>query len=131
MTLTAVPARIPFRWSGSTAVRPRRVSLRGGGIAEWYNPVLQQAIALRTDILDTAVREHLDQDPVVQEFADQVTAFLGTWIPRFDAETRSYLTIAFGCTGGRHRSVYLTEHLAAHFRLLRPEGIFTYHRELE
>lgn len=80
---------------------------------------------------DPAVREHLDQDPVVQEFADQVTAFLGNWIPRFDAETRSYLTVAFGCTGGRHRSVYLAEHLAAHFRLLRPEGVFTYHRELE
>ncbi|MCM2355498.1 MAG: RNase adapter RapZ, partial [Arenimonas sp.] len=56
---------------------------------------------------DAAVREHLDQDPVVQEFVAHVQAFLENWVPRFEAETRSYLTIAFGCTGGRHRSVYL------------------------
>lgn len=80
---------------------------------------------------DAAVREHLDQDPVVQDFVAQVQAFLETWVPRFEAETRSYLTIAFGCTGGRHRSVYLAERLAAHCRAHGREGVLTFHRELE
>lgn len=80
---------------------------------------------------DAAVREHLDQDPVVQEFVAQVQAFLENWVPRFEAETRSYLTIAFGCTGGRHRSVYLAERLAAHCRSHGREGVLTFHRELE
>ena len=80
---------------------------------------------------DAAVREHLDQDPVVQDFVAQVQAFLDSWVPRFEAETRSYLTIAFGCTGGRHRSVYLAERLAAHCRSHGREGVLTFHRELE
>ncbi|KFN46796.1 hypothetical protein N790_08250 [Arenimonas malthae CC-JY-1] len=80
---------------------------------------------------DAAVREHLDQDPVVQEFVAHVQAFLENWVPRFEAETRSYLTIAFGCTGGRHRSVYLAERLAAHCRSHGREGVLTFHRELE
>jgi UPF0042 nucleotide-binding protein len=80
---------------------------------------------------DPAVREHLEQDPVVRAFAEQVTAFLDAWIPRFEAETRSYLTVAFGCTGGRHRSVYLAERLAAHYRDQGREGVLSFHRELE
>ena len=80
---------------------------------------------------DPAVREHLEQDPVVSAFAEQVTAFLDAWIPRFEAETRSYLTVAFGCTGGRHRSVYLAERLAAHYRDLGRDGVLSFHRELE
>lgn len=80
---------------------------------------------------DAAVREHLDQDPVVQDFVAQVQTFLDAWVPRFEAETRSYLTIAFGCTGGRHRSVYLAERLAAHCRAHGREGVLTFHRELE
>ncbi|GAB2496314.1 RNase adapter RapZ [Arenimonas alkanexedens] len=80
---------------------------------------------------DAAVREHLDQDAMVQEFRTQITDFLGTWVPRFEAETRSYLTVAFGCTGGRHRSVYLAESLAAHFRQQGREGVVVFHRELE
>ncbi len=80
---------------------------------------------------DPAVREHLEQDPVVRAYTEQVTTFLETWIPRFEAETRSYLTVAFGCTGGRHRSVYLAERLAAHFRDQGREGVLSFHRELE
>lgn len=80
---------------------------------------------------DAAVREYLQQDPQVQEFVAQVVAFLDTWVPRFEAGTRSYLTIAFGCTGGRHRSVYLAERLAAHFREQGREGVLSFHRELE
>lgn len=80
---------------------------------------------------DASVREYLEQDPQAQEFVAQVVAFLDTWVPRFEAGTRSYLTFAFGCTGGRHRSVYLAERLAAHFREQGREGVLTFHRELE
>lgn len=80
---------------------------------------------------DVAVREHLDLQENVREYVLQVASFLDTWLPRFESETRSYVTIAFGCTGGRHRSVYLAEKLAQHFRDLEREDVLTYHRELE
>ena len=83
------------------------------------------------DDVDAAVREHLDGEEGVREYVAQVTAFLDTWMPRFDADSRSYVTIAFGCTGGRHRSVYLAEKLAQHFREAGREDVLTYHRELE
>jgi UPF0042 nucleotide-binding protein len=80
---------------------------------------------------DAAVREHLDAQETVREYVAQVAAFLETWLPRFESETRSYLTLAFGCTGGRHRSVYLAEKLAQHFRERGRQDVLTYHRELE
>ena len=80
---------------------------------------------------DAAVREHLDADPKVREFLEQITGFLDAWVPRFESETRSYLTVAVGCTGGRHRSVYLAEALARHFRGAGREAVLTFHRELE
>jgi UPF0042 nucleotide-binding protein len=80
---------------------------------------------------DAAVREHLDQQLHVLEYVDQVATFLETWLPRFESGTRSYLTIAVGCTGGRHRSVYMAEKLAQHFRDRDREDVLTYHRELE
>ena len=80
---------------------------------------------------DVAVREHLDAQDTVREYVGQVEAFLDTWLPRFESESRSYVTIAFGCTGGRHRSVYLAEKLAQHFRDAGREDVLTFHRELE
>jgi UPF0042 nucleotide-binding protein len=80
---------------------------------------------------DPAVREYLDAQEAVGEYVAQVTSFLDLWLPRFESETRSYLTVAFGCTGGRHRSVYLAEKLAQHFRERGRQDVLTYHRELE
>jgi UPF0042 nucleotide-binding protein len=80
---------------------------------------------------DVAVREHLDAQDTVRDYVGQVEAFLDTWMPRFESESRSYVTIAFGCTGGRHRSVYLAEKLAQHFRDAGREDVLTFHRELE
>jgi UPF0042 nucleotide-binding protein len=80
---------------------------------------------------DPAVREYLDAQEAVREYVGQVASFLDTWLPRFESETRSYLTVGFGCTGGRHRSVYLAEKLAQHFRERGRQDVLTYHRELE
>jgi UPF0042 nucleotide-binding protein len=79
---------------------------------------------------DAAVRDYLDTQPIVAEYYADTARWLDTWLPRFEADDRSYVTIAIGCTGGRHRSVYLVEKLAAHYRALR-NGVLTFHRELE
>jgi UPF0042 nucleotide-binding protein len=80
---------------------------------------------------DQGVRDYLDAQTEVGEYVTQVTAFLDTWMPRIQADTRSYITVAFGCTGGKHRSVYLAETLAAHARDKGWREVATYHRELE
>lgn len=65
---------------------------------------------------DQQVIEFLKGDDNVEQFYQDVAEFLEHWIPRFIAENRSYLTVAIGCTGGQHRSVYLTDSLAGHFK---------------
>lgn len=80
---------------------------------------------------DVPVRDYLDAQPEVRAYATQVQAFLDEWIPRFESGTRSYVTVAFGCTGGRHRSVYLAETMARHFRDAGRDHVLTYHRELD
>ncbi|MBS0457493.1 MAG: RNase adapter RapZ [Proteobacteria bacterium] len=80
---------------------------------------------------DAAVRDYLDAQPDVQRFLTQIATFLDEWLPHFEGGTRSYVTIAFGCTGGRHRSVYLAERMAAHVREGGREDVLTFHRELE
>ncbi len=80
---------------------------------------------------DREVREYLDTQADVSEYTAQVAAFLDNWLPRIQADTRSYVTVALGCTGGRHRSVYLAETLAAHAREHGWRDVATYHRELE
>ena len=79
---------------------------------------------------DAAVRDWLLAKPDVATYLADVQSFLDRWLPRFEAENRSYVTICIGCTGGRHRSVYLCERLAEHFRATR-EQVLTFHRELE
>ncbi len=79
--------------------------------------------------LDERVAAYLAAEPKVARMLEQLTQFLETWIPYFEAENRSYLTVALGCTGGQHRSVYLAQRLAGHFRATRPH-VSTRHREL-
>lgn len=79
---------------------------------------------------DAPVRDFLDSEPLVGEYFTDTARWLDAWLPRFEQDDRSYMTIAIGCTGGRHRSVYLVEKLAAHFRDHR-DGVLTFHRELE
>jgi UPF0042 nucleotide-binding protein len=79
---------------------------------------------------DAAVREFLLAQPLVGHFLDDIIRLLEEWLPRFEGEDKRYLTVAIGCTGGRHRSVYLAERLAEHFRGKR-EQVLTFHRELD
>jgi UPF0042 nucleotide-binding protein len=62
-----------------------------------------------------AVIGFLDAQPSVQRLIEDVRGLLGRWLPEVVRDTRSYLSVAIGCTGGRHRSVYLAERLAQSF----------------
>jgi RNase adapter protein RapZ len=64
---------------------------------------------------DAAVIEHLARDRLAQQWLEDVRALLARWLPEVARENRSHVTVAIGCTGGRHRSVYLAEKLAAAF----------------
>ncbi len=80
--------------------------------------------------LDTRIQEWLDQDPSVAELTGDILHFLETWLPGFAAVQRSYVTVGIGCTGGRHRSVFLVERLAGALSETFPE-VLIHHRELE
>jgi UPF0042 nucleotide-binding protein len=78
---------------------------------------------------DASVADYLQAQPEVAEMLQQIQTFLQRWLPAFEDDQRSYLTVAIGCTGGQHRSVYAVEWLARRFdsryaTLLR-------HRELD
>jgi len=92
------------------------------------NPHWESALRPLTG-LDPDVIAFLEQQPKVGEMFEHLRDFLEYWIPCFEAENRSYVTVALGCTGGQHRSVYLAEMLAAHFRHDR-NSVLTRHREL-
>ena len=77
---------------------------------------------------DEAVRKFLDAMPMVNAMISDVEAFLETWIPKFEDANRSYLTVAFGCTGGRHRSVYMVERLAKRFNETEKKAVIS-HRD--
>jgi len=78
---------------------------------------------------DQPVIDFLSQDKQVQTMLEHISQFLQAWIPAFEEEGRSYLTVAIGCTGGQHRSVYLAEQLAKYFRSQGCD-ILIRHREL-
>lgn len=79
--------------------------------------------------LDEAVAQYLGSESSVTTMLENLTTFLDTWIPAFEADNRSYLTVAVGCTGGQHRSVFLVEQLHRYFMEHYP-NVTTRHREL-
>lgn len=79
---------------------------------------------------DDAVRTFLDAEPMVQEMLRDIEAYLIRWIPRFESNMRAYMTIALGCTGGQHRSVYIAEHLATCFGK-DYDNVLVRHRQLD
>jgi UPF0042 nucleotide-binding protein len=78
------------------------------------NPYWQPELRMHTG-LDEPVIDFLQRQNAVDEMFQAISSFLEKWLPAFEQEHRTYLTIAVGCTGGQHRSVYLTERLARHF----------------
>lgn len=78
--------------------------------------------------LDEAVIAFLQAIPSVGRLIEHIESFLHAWLPFYIQENRSYLTVAVGCTGGQHRSVYCVEQLALHFR--RTEHVLVRHRAL-
>ncbi len=78
---------------------------------------------------DQEVVGFLQGHPIVLEFFQDITYFLERWIPRFESEGRTYLTIAIGCTGGQHRSVYLVDSLVKQFKNTY-FNVIVRHREL-
>lgn len=92
------------------------------------NPHWEPALRSKTG-KDDEVKEFLSQHAAVKDYLRDITVFLEAWIPRFDEENRSYLTLSIGCTGGQHRSVYLIEELGRHF-CDSPYNVLVRHREL-
>jgi RNase adapter protein RapZ len=75
------------------------------------NPYWEKELREQTGI-DQGVINFLKSTPEANAMIDHIFAFLTEWLPAYKAENRSYITIAIGCTGGRHRSVYVAEQLA-------------------
>ncbi len=79
---------------------------------------------------DQPVVDFLQSEEIVTEFFQDIATFLERWIPRFEKENRSYLTVAIGCTGGQHRSVFLIDSLARYFQS-RAFNVIVRHSELQ
>jgi UPF0042 nucleotide-binding protein len=78
---------------------------------------------------DVEVQSFLESQMNVQEMLTDIKHYIEKWLPCFIADNRSYLTVAIGCTGGQHRSVYFVEKLSQHFTL--SQNVLTRHRELK
>ena len=88
-----------------------------------YDPILRPLSGR-----DAPVIQFLDELPMVQKMYGDISTFVEEWLPCFMADNRSYITVAIGCTGGQHRSVYLAEKLAQHFKT--QQQVLLRHREL-
>ncbi|MBQ4838203.1 MULTISPECIES: RNase adapter RapZ [Pseudoalteromonas] len=80
--------------------------------------------------LDQPVIDYLSSHSIVQKFVWQIQTFMQTWLPHLERNNRSYLTIAIGCTGGQHRSVYLAQTLGERFQRTH-SNVKIRHREQE
>ena len=78
---------------------------------------------------DDAVVDYLKGEPDVTDMLVQIQSFIERWLPAYQDDQRSYLTVAIGCTGGQHRSVYVAEQLARHFN--GRVATLVRHRELD
>ncbi|MDX5378205.1 MAG: RNase adapter RapZ [Halomonas sp.] len=90
----------------------------------YWDPRLRSATGREPSIV-----EFLEQYPLVQQMLDDIIAWIERWLPAYRDTHRSYLTVAIGCTGGQHRSVYLAERLAHHLAQQQPD-VRLRHREL-
>jgi UPF0042 nucleotide-binding protein len=90
-----------------------------------YDPILRPLTGK-----DEPVKEFLQKQPAVIEMLADIQHYVEKWLPSFNQDHRSYLTVAIGCTGGQHRSVYFVEQLSRYFKQQNQKVIIR-HRELE
>ena len=79
---------------------------------------------------DAAVQDFLAKQPAAIEMLADIQHYVEKWLPSFNQDNRSYLTVAIGCTGGQHRSVYFVEQLSRYFKQQKQKVIIR-HRELD
>ncbi|UVE18557.1 RNase adapter RapZ [Pseudomonas sp. LS44] len=89
----------------------------------YWKPELREHSGLEQEVID-----YLSAQPDVEEMYQDIYAYLTKWLPRFAASNRAYVTIAIGCTGGHHRSVYLAERLGQSLQHLK--NVQVRHRDL-
>ena len=90
-----------------------------------YDPILRPLTGK-----DSLVKEFLQKQPAVIEMLADIQHYVEKWLPSFNQDHRSYLTVAIGCTGGQHRSVYFIEQLSSYFKQQNQKVIIR-HRELD
>ncbi len=90
----------------------------------YWEPALRELTGLEREVI-----EFLESQESVGRMLGEIDAFLQNWVPEFVRENRNYLTVAIGCTGGRHRSVYICENLAGRFSA-KYQNVLTRHNEL-
>ncbi len=91
------------------------------------NPYYEEHLKSLTGV-DKAVIEYLSGHIDVNNMFNDIKQFIDDWLPCFIRDNRNYLTVAIGCTGGRHRSVYFAENLAKYF--IEKNQVLVRHREL-
>ena len=79
---------------------------------------------------DQPVKDFLASQPIVTKFIWQINSFMMTWLPHLERNNRSYITIAIGCTGGKHRSVYIADLLANNLKKERGD-VQARHRDID
>lgn len=79
--------------------------------------------------LDTPIIEYFSHYPEVSEMIEDIVRFIRKWLPSYESQNRHYLTIAIGCTGGQHRSVFVAEALSRHFPDIT--GVVVRHRQID
>jgi UPF0042 nucleotide-binding protein len=92
------------------------------------NPFWEKSLRPLSGI-DSKVKSFIRKDPASLEMKTNIVKFLNTWIPRFLKSDRNYLTISIGCTGGQHRSVYITENVSKELR--KKYNILVKHRDMK
>jgi RNase adapter protein RapZ len=90
-----------------------------------YDPILKPLTGK-----DAPVQAFLENTPAVLEMLADIQHYVEKWLPSFVQDNRSYLTVAIGCTGGQHRSVYFVEQLSTRFKQQK-QYVITRHRELD
>lgn len=89
-----------------------------------YDPLLRDLTGR-----DAAVQAFLEDHATVHDMLKDIMHYIEKWLPCFMVDNRSYLTVAIGCTGGQHRSVYIVEQLSQYFKV--QQKVLTRHRELK